>query len=418
MKTRTVLYIEDDPTSQRLIERTLQSAGYRVVVASRGLQGIDLARTLLPDLILIDINLPDLSGHEIATVLRSDRRFVSMPMVAITAQGSQARQDIAIAAGINGYLTKPIDVDALPGQIEFYLSGGQDEIDADKLTTARIHYTQGVVARLEKRIRQLESANESLQKFDRLKEAFIQITAHELRTPLTLIYGYLRLLEAHPPLQMLAQRDEVTTSLVNGLNEATSRMHTVVDEILTVSRIMTSEVDLSIAPINLGQVAQGVLDSYRVAFNERQLTVHFNINEWPRIIQGDAELLRLALSNLVGNAIKYTPDGGDIYLTTQPATNSVVFCVRDTGIGIDPADQASIFDAFSTAEDTLFHSSSKTAFGGGGLGLVLSLCRSIIEAHGGTITVSSSERNKETRPGTTFTVRLPLVTSAMKARTL
>jgi len=415
MTLRTVLYIEDDPASRMLVERALTHAGYRVVLAERGLQGVDLARTLLPDLILIDINLPDITGNEIATVLRSDERFARTPLVAITAQGPQSRQDIALAAGIDGYLTKPIEIDQLIDRVAFYLAGGYDKIDSDQLAAARVHYTQGVVSRLEKRIRQLEASNESLQKFDHLKESFIQITAHELRTPLTLIFGYQRLLEDHAPLRQLAQQDERTASLLTGLNEAITRMHKVVDEILTVSRIMSDQIDLAIAPINVGQLVERVLASYTEAMRDRRLTTHFNIGEWPRILQGDTDLLRLLLANLIGNAIKYTPDGGDIYLSASIENDMLVFSVRDTGIGIDVAEQARIFDHFYTLQDdVLFHSTSKTAFGGGGLGLGLSVCRGIVEAHGGTISVKSSGRCTVNRPGTTFTVRLPLVFEASK----
>ena len=336
MNVRTVLYIEDDPASRTLVERALTYAGYRVILAERGLQGVDLARALLPDLILIDINLPDFSGHEIATLLRSDERFASTPLVAITAQGPQTHQDIALAAGINGYLTKPIEVDRLQEQIAFYLAGGHDEIAPEKLAAAQVRFTQGVVSRLEKRIRMLEASNESLQKFDNLKETFIQITAHELRTPLTLIYGYNRLLEEHPPLRRLIESDERTASLFEGLAESVNRMHTVVDEILTVSRIMTQQVDLAVAPTNMGQLVRRVLDKFADPLRDRQLKVHFNANEWPRTLQGDTDLLRLLLANLIGNAIKYTPDGGDIYLKAVVSADSVTFTVRDTGIRIDP----------------------------------------------------------------------------------
>lgn len=122
---RTILYIEDDPASRRLVERTLTFSGYEVLVAERGLQGVDLARQHQPDLILTDINLPDLSGQEIATALRQEERFAATPIVALTAQSQgSADWEMALAAGINGYLTKPLNIEALPSQLEYYLGGG------------------------------------------------------------------------------------------------------------------------------------------------------------------------------------------------------------------------------------------------------------------------------------------------------
>src|SRR5689334_7626243 len=119
----TILYIEDDPGSQILVQRTLAFAGYRVVVAACGIEGIDAAIRELPNLILMDINLPDLSRREVTTKLRGDPRFHSVPIVALTALSQAGERDKAIAAGASGYLTKPIDVDKLPDQVAHYLAG-------------------------------------------------------------------------------------------------------------------------------------------------------------------------------------------------------------------------------------------------------------------------------------------------------
>src|SRR5512143_4166829 len=119
----TILYIEDDPGSQMLVQRTLAFAGYRVVIASRGLEGLDMAAKEMPDLILMDINLPDLSGREVTTKLRSDERFRSVPIVALTALGQAGEREKAIAAGASGYITKPVDIDRLPTQVAHYLAG-------------------------------------------------------------------------------------------------------------------------------------------------------------------------------------------------------------------------------------------------------------------------------------------------------
>src|SRR5215470_9947281 len=127
----TILYIEDDPGSQMLVQRTLSFAGYHVVVASRGIEGLDMAVKVQPDLILMDINLPDLSGREVTTKLRSDDRFRATPIVALTALSQAGEREKAIAAGATGYLTKPIDIDRLPSQVENYLNGAHDTADTE-----------------------------------------------------------------------------------------------------------------------------------------------------------------------------------------------------------------------------------------------------------------------------------------------
>lgn len=418
MATHTILYIDDDPASRRLVQASLQHAGYRVMLASRALEGIDMARKYRPDLILTDINLPDMNGRELTTTLRADDRFRLTPIVAITASTSSEERDLAFAAGVNGYLTKPLDIDSLAVNIEFFLSGGTDSVDdTERLNAARNRYLTEVVRRLESRIRELEATNKSLRNLDNMKDTFIQLTAHELRTPLTLIAGYSRLLEDHPPLKTLLEADESIKMLINGLTDSINRMQSVIEEILTMSRIMTNQIELTIVPTNLGTIVRRVLSAYELPIRGRNLTVYFNQNEWPISMRADGDLLRIAIDNLISNAIKYTPDGGQIILSAQMDSKIVRFSIKDNGIGIAPEDQTRIFESFHTVSNIALHSTSKTNFGGGGLGLGLPICKGIVEAHGGKIWVESSGHDPNGRPGSEFIVVLPLHTQP-KSRTM
>lgn len=412
---RTILYIEDDPASRTLVERTLRHAGFRVVVAERGLDGIDMARKEQPDLILTDINLPDLSGRELTTMLRSDRRFERTPIVALTAQVLRDQRELALAAGLSGYLTKPLDIEALPKQIEHYLAGAQDEIESDALVQAKARYTQEVVARLEARIRGLQQSNAQLARLDRMKDTFIQLTAHELRTPLTLVYGYSRLLEDNAHIKALMQSNNDVRMLVAGLVGAILRMQGIIAEILTESRIVTNRIDLSIGPVNLGQVVAQALAAYADALPQRRITVHFDKAEFPERMTADWEMLELAFRNLISNAIKFTPDGGSVRITARMEDDVVRVSIKDTGIGIAASDLLTIFERFHTLQDIQLHSTSKTAFRGGGLGLGLAVCKGIVEAHGGRIWAESPGFDPETCPGSEFIITLPLVVPSFKA---
>lgn len=406
---QTILYIEDDPASRMLVERTLKHAGYTVLVAERGLEGIDIARRTQPDLVLTDINLPDISGREVTTMLRSDARFQNTPIVALTAQALHEQRELTMASGITGYLTKPIDVESLPDQMEHYLKGAKDEIDAEKMSGAQFRYAQEVVSRLESRIRELESTNESLRRLDKMKDSFIQLTAHELRTPLTLVYGYSRLLEDYPALKSTMDKDENLKMLIKGMVDSTQRMQGIINEILTISRIMTNQIDMSIGPVDPVQVVQKVIAHYKNAMETRRLNVHFDPTNWPRKMRGDSDLLTLAFNSLVSNAIKYTPDNGHITITATADDENIRVVFKDTGIGVAKDEQLRIFERFHTAGDTMLHSTSKTAFRGGGLGLGLAVCKGIIDAHGGRVWVESTGMDVERLPGSEFIVLLPLV---------
>jgi signal transduction histidine kinase len=380
-----------------------------VLVAERGLDGIDIARRETPDLILTDINLPDLSGREITTTLRSEVRFQRTPIVALTAQAYNEHRALTMAAGVNGYLTKPIDVESLPERVEFYLGGGSDFIDQETLTQAKTQYTQEIVIRLESQIRDLERTNSELLRLDKMKDTFIQLTAHELRTPLTLVYGYSRLIEDAPQIKSIVRGDEGLNTLMTGLQDAIKRMQDIINEILTISRIMTNQIDLSIGPISPGSVMEKVINSVQDVLKVRPVKIHFDRTTWPDKIRADADMLGLAFSNLISNAIKYTPDGGHIYLSASATEQHITIRIKDTGIGVAKEEQPRIFERFHTAGDTQLHSTSKTAFRGGGLGLGLSVCKGIVEAHGGKIWVESTGIDPERLPGSEFIVELPMV---------
>jgi signal transduction histidine kinase len=409
---RTILVIEGSSSLLEQLERLLEMAGYHTYTARRALEALDIARKTEIDMILTSIDLPDLSGRELATTLRADVRFRKTPIVALIDHDIPEQREMNIAAGINGFIQRPINVDALPSYIEFYMSGGQDAPEDDsRLEAARELYVQDVVSRLEGRIRELERKNTDLERLDHMKDSFIQLTSHELRTPLTLVSGYLRLLEDYPGVRNLMSVDGEFQTLFGGLSESLDRMQGVIEEILITSRIMTSKIELNLTNVQPAAIMQRVLNEFGFALIDRELTIQFNPMEWPERIHADADLLHITLANLVSNAIKYTPNQGHIYITARHNNQVLMFSIRDTGIGIDQTHQRKIFERIHIGGDVEMHGTSKTAFGGGGLGLGLAICKGIIEAHGGKIKVESAGHDRERCPGSEFTVLLPISVS-------
>lgn len=416
--TATILYIEDDPASRSLVERTLKFAGYRVLVAERGLEGIDLARRERPDLILTDINLPDISGRDVTATLRADDRFDNTPIVALTAQTMDEFRTLALGAGVNGYLTKPIDIEALADNVKRYLEGARDTVDESALAAAKEQYVGDVVTRLEQQVRDLQTMNENLLRLDKMKDTFIQVTAHELRTPLTLVFGYSRLIEEAPDIKSLISADDNLATLMKGLQDSIKRMQNIINEILTVSRIITNQIDLSITTISPGHLMETAISNFADGLKQRRLTMNMDPIGWPERIRADGELLAMVFSNLLSNAIKYTPDGGQITITANQQDPNCVIRIQDTGIGIAPGDLVKIFESFHTTGDYMLHSTSKTAFRGGGIGLGLAVVRGVAEAHGGSIRAESSGHNLDNPPGSTFILTLPLIAQPRRARKL
>ena len=246
--TTRVLYIEDDVDSRRLVSRVLTTKGYEVVLAADGLEGVTLARDSRPQLVLMDINLPNLDGRVVTTRLRSLPGLETIPIVALTANTSPGSRELALAAGCTGFLTKPIDVDRLPIQVESFLNGQKHTLNPQILTQSLERHAQDVVVQLEAKVRELEKINERLYRLDRLKSDFITLASHELRTPLTLVSGYSQLLEMQLS-QLLdeelnAQSIQKSLASARKLNGGIERLARVVDEVIGVSRIATNRLDL------------------------------------------------------------------------------------------------------------------------------------------------------------------------------
>lgn len=404
-----ILYVEDDPSSARLVQRVLEAEGFTVRIVTNGIAALEVARQLHPDLILMDINISGLDGYEVTTRLRALEELKDVPIVAVTAATLSGDRERALIAGCDGYIPKPIDVDRFPQQVEAFLGGLRERIESpQEKVDYLVEYSRRLVERLEEKIRELEKAHAELQRLDKMKTDFIILAGHELRTPLTAIYGYVQILLSLPDISGSTDEEGTPRYLLHQVMQATRRLNQVVDDILNVFLIEANKLELSIGPVSLYSLIQNVVRNIRNMDPERQLTFAFEGLEALPMMMGDAQRLFQALWHVISNAVKYTPDGGTIRIAGRVVDHTVHLSIQDTGIGIDAVDRERIFDRFYVVEDTSLHHSSKTAFKGGGLGLGLSLARGIVEAHKGRIWIESEGRDEVRLPGTTVHILLPL----------
>lgn len=404
-KPPSILYIDRDEVRRKRVWRALTRAGCQVALAVTALDGLDQARRTRPDLILIEGDLRDRRAHNVAARLRAEQTLLDVPIVALTSPGHVPAAGSALAGDLSGWIADSNDERVLVQRVARYLESAPESDIAPEAPPE----TQDLVTRLESDVRELEATNRTLRRLDRIKEDFIQLTAHELRTPLTTVYGYSQLVQTSRAVQDLIARDPEVRACLTGLIDSIERLHRVIDEIIVVSRIASGHLDLKWTPTDLADLVARVLRDYAPVAEQRQLSLRNELDPIPELFFADADLLELALSNLLGNAIKYTPDGGTITVRGSITPFGAVYLsVQDTGIGIDPEEQEQIFDRFYTAGDTQLHTTSKTAFRGGGLGLGLAICRGIVEAHGGHIWVESEGCDPERLPGSVFHIELPL----------
>jgi signal transduction histidine kinase len=267
-------------------------------------------------------------------------------------------------------------------------------------------------AEIERLNENLAMANRELAEMSRAKSDFIDIASHELRTPLTQVRGYSDLLNDMIQEDTLNPREGWT--MTQGLKKAAERLEEIVNTMFDVAQLDTETMDLNLMRQPVSAIIDGAVRNWAMPLEERNLTIKIEGIEDLPPITADSKRLKQAFSHLIQNAIKYTPDGGDIRITgrmlewTLPQDQAIEIIVADTGIGIDPEDLERIFEKFYRVGDVLLHSTSKTKFKGAGPGLGLTVARGIVLAHGGRIWAESEGCDEETCPGCEFHVVLPV----------
>ena len=269
----------------------------------------------------------------------------------------------------------------------------------------------------------LEKSSADLARLNRMKDSFLGLASHELKTPLTVIMGYSELITT----DMADKVDKTVMEMVTNISNAAARLDNIIKDMVDVSLIDEKRLQLKMEDIQLNRLIEAAVNELRFFFSMRKQEVVVNLDESIPPLRGDALRLMQLLSNILGNAIKFTPDGGRItiassakYLLRGVASSDshstggrehhlfLEITVADTGIGIDREDQVRVFDKFYEVGNIQEHSSGKVAFKAKGAGLGLSIAKGIVDMHGGEIWVESTGYNPERLPGSTFHVLLPL----------
>jgi signal transduction histidine kinase len=256
---------------------------------------------------------------------------------------------------------------------------------------------------------ELTDANLRLQKLDKAKSDFLNITSHELRTPLTQVRGYADILN-----EMVGQEEingPYVIKVTKNIRRATDRLEAIYSAMIDVSAIGVDALQLHFEPVRPALFIMQAVENWRDALLERQQTIEIDgIQDLPAI-EGDQERLIQSFSNLINNAIKFTPDGGDIRVEgrmLQDYGGMIEIVIVDQGIGIDPEDHNLIFEKFYRVGSADLHSTGTVKFKGAGPGLGLPIAKGVVEAHGGRIWVESLGQDEENCPGSRFHVLLPL----------
>lgn len=370
----TILHIEDDPANRLLVRKLLAAEGMSVVDAETGLEGVRRALELRPDLVLIDLNIPDLDGYEVALRLRGDPATAGTPLVAITAEGDR---DTSLAVGCDGFIAKPIQARRFAEEVRSYLAGRRERPSQPGDARLRAQ-SEKIVRHLEEKVAELVAANERLRAMDKLRKEFYRNVSHELATPLTPIVGYISMLIG----EELGPLSKQQMKALRAVDDCTKRLRGQIDNLLDITGLETGRIRFSHKDYDFLDTVRRAIAQIADRMADDGIELVEDLPRGPLPAWGDADRLGRAIQHLLDNACKFTPRGGQVGVRVRSLHGHYELYVADSGPGI-PAEQLErIFEPFFQVDG-----SPTRQFGGVGLGLALA--HRVAQALGGEIRAMS-----------------------------
>ncbi len=381
LKQVNVLVVDDKPESLFAIESALREPGLSIVKAN---SGNDALGKLLEDdfsCVLLDVEMPEMDGFEVARLIREDANTRHIPIMFITAHAAEGDRFHGYQAGAVDYLFKPLDPNVLRSKVRVFAElYRRSEIIADQShrLNASLEEQRRITQVLERKTEELAHSNAEL-------EQFASIASHDLKEPLRVVRSYLGLL------QRTAKLDDRETDFLNSAKDATGRMQELVDDLLRYARL--GEQVKSAEAIDCSRVFDTVVKDLGKIIEETNGRI--TRDELP-MLNADDTHLRQIIQNLITNALKFRCDRlPEVHVSAEDRGNQWLFSVRDNGIGIAPEYKERIFLMFQRLH-------GKDKYSGNGIGLAV--CKKLISRYGGNIWVES-----EIGVGSTFFFTFPKV---------
>lgn len=392
--TLKVLVVNDEPASllalTSLLDKWADELQYTVVSARSGQEA--LRHVLRHDfaVILLDVNMPGMNGFETADLIHAHPRRAGVPIIFVTAyQADEIGRLQAYQRGAADFMFTPVIPQILRAKVSVFLALAKKNEELRRQTAQLSERTQDLAAINEQLTREMEERH-AVERQSDAKDEFLAMLGHELRNPLSAISSAAALLGLPVVEADILDRARLI------IQRQSRQLTAIVNDLLDMSRAMSGKITLARAPLDAAELIAACLDKLDAAGRTGAHRITRALAACR--VDGDAARLAQIASNLLDNALKYTPAGGNIHVSLAQDEDDVVLIIRDEGVGI-PADlMPSIFEVFVQGAGTIDRRA-------GGLGIGLPLARCLAELHGGAIEAESGGTGR----GSVFTVRLPAV---------
>ncbi len=394
-----ILVVNDDAGSllalTSLLDQWADESGYTVLSARSGQEA--LRQVLLHDfaVILLDVNMPGMDGFETAEAIHQRARSADIPIIFVTAfLADEIDRLKAYQRGAADFLFTPVIPQILHAKVQVFVALATKNEELKRQTQKLSQRTTELTATNRRLTREMEE-RQAAERKSHAKDEFLAMLGHELRNPLSAISSAASLIGLAG-----AGADTVGRAKVI-IQRQSQHLSRIVDDLLDLSRAMSGKILLSKQALEVSALVSACLDTFRATGRTGNYLI--NVDLEPSWVDGDPTRLEQIATNLIDNALKYTPPGGTIDIRIARQGDEVVFTVKDSGVGISAELLPHVFDVFVQGSITIDRSQ-------GGLGIGLALVRRLVELHGGSVSAESDGA----QAGSTFTIRMPCAVPAVE----
>ncbi|MGZ8317159.1 MAG: response regulator [Telluria sp.] len=387
-----ILVVNDDAASllalTSLLDQWAEESNYEVLSARSGQEA--LRQVLLHDfaVILLDVNMPGMDGFETAEAIHQRVRSADIPIIFVTAfLADEIDRLKAYQRGAADFLFTPVIPQILRAKVQVFVTLATRNEELRRQAQKLSQRTTELTATNKRLTREMEE-RQAAERKSHAKDEFLAMLGHELRNPLSAISSAASLIGLNG-----AGPDTVGRAKMI-IQRQSQHLSRIVDDLLDLSRAMSGKILLARQPLDVSNLVASCLETFRAT--GRTGNYMLNVDLAPGWVDGDPTRLEQIASNLIDNALKYTPPGGTIGISIEEVGDEVVLTVRDSGVGIAPELLPHVFDVFVQGAITIDRAQ-------GGLGIGLALVRRLVELHGGSVCALSDG----TSAGSTFEIRLP-----------
>ncbi len=377
-RKRSVLVVDDVPKNIQILGSILRDEGYEISFALNGKDALKKVEASRPDIILLDVMMPEMDGYQTCSQLRENESTMDIPVIFLTAKTDEESRIRGFQVGAQDYVTKPFNTPELLARVNTHL---QLKEVRDEMFFVNKQLRQENMLR-ESILNKLAITNEKLKDADNIKNEFISILSHDMGTPITVIKANLEMIEEI----YFQSLDENLKRIFKTMERASEALERLRQDTLDLSRMDMGTMKLNRENLNLCNLLEEAVDDIRGPASKKKQSVSLEMDE-DLIINADRHKIRRVLSNFLSNANRYSPEGKDFKVIARKRQNGVQVEIRDSGRGIGPEELERIFERF--------YRTGKRVEGSTGLGLAI--VKGIIKAHDGKVWAESEGDGKGSR---------------------